>query len=400
MSTNQTILPPPFERFSVLKWLRDNLFQNWFSGVVTVVSLYVIFVTGRGILVWTLTQAKWQVITANIQLLMVGQYPSTQLWRIWILVGILGLLAGLSWGLWINQRPVATILMLLGPFLLVLFPGSTQARLQMAVVGVITVVGYLLGKFLPRFLKKPVIIAWAVYLPLAFIMVRGWSADSGPMPVVDTDVWGGLMLTSLIAAVGIILSYPLGVILAVGRMSRYPLMRAVSIVYIELIRSVPLISVFFMAQTMLPLFLPSNIDIDRVVRAMIAFTLFSAAYMAESVRGGLQAVPKGQHEAAAALGLSNFDSLRLVVFPQALKNILPILTASVIGDFRDTSLVMIVGLLDLLGIARVILAQPAFLGRHIEVYSFLAAIYWLISYIMSYIGQTIEAKVGLESKLN
>jgi general L-amino acid transport system permease protein len=208
------------------------------------------------------------------------------------------------------------------------------------------------------------------------------------------------MLTSLIAAVGIILSFPMGVVLAVGRMSRYPLMRAVSIVYIELIRSVPLISVFFMAQTMLPLFLPQNVDIDRVVRAMIAFTLFSAAYMAESVRGGLQAIPKGQHEAAAALGLSNFDSLRLIVLPQALKNILPILTASVIGDFRDTSLVMIVGLLDLLGIARVILAQPAFLGRHIEVYTFLAAIYWLISYIMSYLGQTIEAKVGLESKLN
>ena len=169
-------------------------------------------------------------------------------------------------------------------------------------------------------------------------------------------------------------------------------------VYIELIRSVPLITVLFMAQTMIPLFMPSNVNIDRVVRAIIAFTLFSAAYMAENVRGGLQSVPKGQYEAAAAVGLRSSQSMRLIILPQALRSIIPILTASVIGGFRDTSLVLILGLLDLLGIGKAVLAQPAFLGRHIEVYAFLAAVYWLISYVISYIGQMIEERVAVDAK--
>jgi general L-amino acid transport system permease protein len=151
---------------------------------------------------------------------------------------------------------------------------------------------------------------------------------------------------------------------------------------------------------MIPLFMPATVDIDRVVRAIIAFTLFSAAYMAENVRGGLQAIPKGQYEAAEAVGLNGFQSMRLIILPQALRSIIPILTASAIGGFRDTSLVLILGLLDLLGIAKATLAQPAFLGRHIEVYSFLAALYWSISYAISYVGQTIEAHWGVSQQKN
>ena len=215
------------------------------------------------------------------------------------------------------------------------------------------------------------------------------------LPTVATNIWGGLLLTLVIAGIGLTLSFPIGVVLAVGRRSRYPVIRAFCIVYIELIRSVPLITVLFMAQTMIPLFLPDTISIDRVVRAIIAFTVFSAAYMAENVRGGLQAVPKGQYEAAAAVGLNGYQSMRLIILPQALRSIIPILTASVIGGFRDTSLVLILGLLDLLGIAKATLAQPAFLGRHVEVYSFLAAVYWLISYAISYVGLLIEERIGV-----
>jgi general L-amino acid transport system permease protein len=380
-----------------LNWLRKNLFQNWLSSLVTLAGAYLVFVVLRAVLTWTLTEAQWQVIIANMQLLMVGQYPVTQLWRVWICVGILGGLAGLSWGLWIRQKPMATLVTLGGPFLLALLPQEPGNRIFMLVVGLITAAGFGLAKAFPKRLGRFVVIAWLLYLPVVLVLVRGWTGDNGVIPLVSTSVWGGLMLTSLLAFVGLLVSFPLGVALAVGRMSRYPLISAFCVVYIELIRAVPLITVFFMSQTMLPLFLPGNIDIDPLMRAMTAFTLFSAAYMAENVRGGLQAISKGQHEAAAALGLSSLQSLQLIILPQALRNIIPILTASAIGGFRDTSLVMIVGLYDLMNIARITLSQPAFLGRHIEVYTFLAFVYWLISYIMSYIGQMIEVRAGIEA---
>jgi general L-amino acid transport system permease protein len=397
MSTTNEILPPPIERYSILNWLRKNLFQNWLSSLVTLAGVYIIFVVLKAVLTWTLTVAQWQVIIANLQLLMVGQYPVLQLWRIWICVGILGALAGLSWGLWIRQKPMATLVTLGGPFLLALLPQEPSNRLFMLVVGIITAAGFGLAKAFPKKLGRFVVIAWLLYLPVVLMLVRGWTGDNGIIPLVSTSIWGGLMLTALLAFVGLLLSFPIGMALAVGRMSRFPLISAFCVVYIELIRAVPLITVFFMSQTMLPLFLPENIDIDPLMRAMTAFTLFSAAYMAENVRGGLQAIPKGQHEAAAALGLNSFQSLQLIILPQALRNIIPILTASAIGGFRDTSLVMIVGLYDLMNIARITLAQPAFLGRHIEVYTFLAFVYWLISYIMSYIGQMIEVRAGVEA---
>jgi len=328
---------------------------------------------------------------------MVGQYPVTQLWRVWICVGVMGALAGLSWGTWIRQRLMATTITLGGPFLLALLPIGASDRIRWIVVGLITLAGFGVGRAFSKRVGRVVMIAWLMYLPFVLVIVRGWTGEKGFLPYVPTNAWGGLLLTSLIAFVGLLLSFPIGISLAIGRMSSYPLIRAFCVVYIELVRAVPLITVFFMAQTMLPLFLPANMTIDRVVRAMTAFTLFSSAYMAENVRGGLQAIPKGQHEAAAALGLSSIQSLRLVILPQALRNIIPILTASAIGGFRDTSLVLIVGLLDLLGIAKATLAQPEFLGRHIEVYTFLAGIYWLLSYIMSYIGQLIEARSGVEA---
>ncbi|MFM8319911.1 MAG: amino acid ABC transporter permease [Chloroflexota bacterium] len=396
MTPSNEALPPPVERYAVLNWLRHNLFQNWASGLVTLLGLAGIYFILRALLTWALTTADWQIIIANLKILMVGQYPFDQLWRIWACAALLGALVGLSWGVWIRRRPGATLAVLLGPALLALLPLDPGNRLRWVAISLLALAGYALGRRFARRLARPVMLAWLLYMPLVLLLVRGWTADDGFAPVVPSNVWGGLLLTSLIAFVGLLVSFPIGVALAVGRMSRYPLIRGFSVVYIELVRSVPLITFFFMSQTMLPLFLPNNITIDRVARAMTAFTLFSAAYMAENVRGGLQAIPKGQHEAAAALGLNSFLSLSLVILPQALRNIIPIITASAIGGFRDTSLVLIVGLLDLLGIAKATLAQPAFLGRHIEVYTFLAAVYWLISYIMSYIGQTIESRLGVD----
>lgn len=398
--TNDTILPPPVERYSALGWLRRNLFQTWTSGLVSIVLSYFIFVVARAVVVWVVRDGQWGVVAENLQLLMIGQYPRIEAWRIWICVGMMAFLVSMSWGIWIRQRVAGTSLVVGLPLILAVLPFDSATRMYWLVIGAAALVGYGLGRLSPRVFRRVANIGWLVFIPLVLMLVRGFEGASSPISYVTSNLWGGLLLTALIGGIGTALSFPIGVVLAIGRRSRYPVIRAFCVVYIELIRSVPLITVLFMAQTMLPLFLPSNIEIDRVVRAITAFTLFSAAYMAENVRGGLQNIPKGQYEAAMALGLNSLLSLRLIILPQALRSIIPILTASVIGSFRDTSLVLIVGLLDLLGIAKAALAQPAFLGRHIEVYSFLAAVYWAISYAFSYIGQIIEERVGINSQRN
>lgn len=390
------VLPPPTERYSLLHWLKTNLFQNWFSGLVTIFMSIVIVVVARSVLEWVIFEARWGVIVANLKLLMVGQYPFAHLWRIWVSVGLAGMLTALSWGMWVRQRLTATVVVIGLPFILAVLPFDMATRTGWAMVGVATTASYFLGRRYPGQLRRPVMFGWLAFIPIWMVLVRG-VAKTGALEVVGSNLWGGLLLTMIIGGIGLVVSFPIGVALAIGRRSNYPVIRAFCVVYIELIRSVPLITVLFMAQTMIPLFLPSNIEIDRVVRAITAFTLFSAAYMAENVRGGLQAIPKGQYEAAAAVGLNSYLSMRLIILPQALRSIIPILTASAIGGLRDTSLVLILGMLDLLGIAKTTLAQPDFLGRHIEVYSFLAALYWLISYAISYIGQVIEERYGVSS---
>jgi general L-amino acid transport system permease protein len=389
------ILPPPVERYSVLGWLRKNLFQNWASTLATIVMAALGVWVLRGMVQWVLFGADWGVIVTNLQLLLIGQYPRDQVWRLWLVLLVMGVVAGLSWGVWVRyERKGATALVVGMPFLLALLPYDTVTRVLWAVLGMVTLGAYLLGSRFPRQLRRAALVGWVAFLPVAMVLIYGLG-DNTVLPTVATNIWGGLLLTLIIAGIGLTVSFPIGVVLAVGRRSKYPVIRAACIVYIELIRSVPLITVLFMAQTMIPLFLPDTISIDRVMRAIIAFTVFSAAYMAENVRGGLQAVPKGQYEAAAAVGLNGFQSTRLIILPQALRSIIPILTASVIAGFRDTSLVLILGLLDLLGIAKATLAQPEFLGRHIEVYSFLAAVYWFISYGISYVGLMIEERMGV-----
>jgi general L-amino acid transport system permease protein len=185
------------------------------------------------------------------------------------------------------------------------------------------------------------------------------------------------------------------VLLALGRQSRLPVVRSFSVIYIEFVRGVPLVTVLFMAQVMLPLFLPEGMTVERVARAMVGIILFSAAYMAENVRGGLQAIPKGQYEAAQALGLSGALTMVLIVLPQALRLIIPILVGQFIALFKDTTLVAIVGLFDLLGIGRAVLAQPEFIGLQLEVYLFISIIYWIFSYAMSYVSQRLEIALGV-----
>jgi general L-amino acid transport system permease protein len=225
-----------------------------------------------------------------------------------------------------------------------------------------------------------------------------WLGLDFKLRVVSSGSWGGLTLTLLLAISGIVLCFPLGIILALGRRSKLPVFRGLSIAYIELIRGVPLISILFMGQVLIPLFLPEGVRPDRVVRAVIGLTIFSAAYLAENVRAGLQAVPLGQTEAAQSLGLNKPLSMALIVLPQALKTAIPAIVGQFISLFQDTTLLGIVGLVELLGITNNLLANPKYLGEYAQAYVFIAVLYWVFCYAMSYGSRKIEASLNTDQR--
>jgi general L-amino acid transport system permease protein len=212
--------------------------------------------------------------------------------------------------------------------------------------------------------------------------------------VVETALWGGLFLTLVIAGVGIVASLPLGILFALGRRSDMPIVRAVCITFIEVMRGVPLITILFMASVMLPLFLPQGVNFDKLLRALVGVSLFSAAYMAEVVRGGLQAIPKGQYEAAQALGLSYWKMMGLIVLPQALRIVIPGIVNTLIGLFKDTTLVLIIGLFDLLGIVKAALTDASWIGYAAEGYVFAAFGFWIFCFGMSRYSLYVERKLG------
>jgi general L-amino acid transport system permease protein len=246
------------------------------------------------------------------------------------------------------------------------------------------------------FPRRALTFAWLLSLPVSFLLLNGYAGT--PFPSVSTNIWGGLLLTVLIAVVGIVLSFPLGVVLALGRRSQLPVVRILSTSYIELIRGVPLVTILFMADIILPLFLPGEWRLDRVARAMGGITLFSAAYVAENVRGGLQAIPSGQVEASQALGLNGFQTNLYIVLPQALRSVIPANVGLFISLLKDTTLVTIIGLQELLGIGRAVLAQPDSLGASMEVYVFVAAVFFVLCYAMSQASYRLERALGVGTR--
>lgn len=394
MTETNSVLPPLTERSNVLRWMRNNLFGSWLDALLTLLGVWLVYWALKGFLTWVFTVARWEVIAANLRLLIIGQYPVEQAWRLWIALGFIVFLSGNSLGIWARRSKPAAALLLL-PALMAALPFGAEARGWLIALSAAGWIGWGIGRARPEVLKRSVIAGWLICLPVFILLTRGVTSETGFMPVVGTNLWGGLLLTFLLTVVGILFSFPIGVALALGRRSQLPIIRWTSVAYIELVRGVPLISILFMAQLMLPLFLPANWTIDRVLRVMVGITLFSAAYLAENVRGGLQAIPKGQYEAAAALGLNGAQAMFFVILPQALRLVIPILVGQFIAVFKDTSLVAIVGLFDLLGIARTVLAQPDFLGLQREVYVFISLIYWVLSYGMSYLSQRLEERLGV-----
>ncbi|MBX3049256.1 MAG: amino acid ABC transporter permease [Anaerolineales bacterium] len=395
MSDN--ILPPLIERPSLLSWIYKNLFNTWYNALLSLLSGALIFWIVRAVVIWLLEVAQWRVIVTNLRLIMLGQFPISEVWRVWLGLALLALIAGNSLGIWgrkargAGRVTIGLLALLLG------LATITSGQSQLWLLGMAGLLGFgwWVGRSAGKGLERVVITGWVIWPPIFILLLRGLGAGNEVLPLVGTNLWGGLLLTLLLTIVGIVFSFPLGVLLALGRRSSLPIVRWFSVAYIELIRGVPLITLLFMAQLMLPLFLPTGVNIDRVLRAMVAITLFSAAYLAENVRGGLQAIPKGQYEAAYAMGLNNIQSMGLIIMPQALRLVIPILVGQFIALFKDTALVSIVGLMDLVGIGKTVLAQPEFLGLQREVYAFISMLYWVISYAMAYVSQRLEVSLGV-----
>jgi general L-amino acid transport system permease protein len=333
-----------------------------------------------------------------------------------LLVGILG---GLSWGAASTLRRVAigsasfATLGLLAPYGVLqkeFLPGILLPNF--VTIGLLFGVAWVVGRSAYRWLANAIAIprlllpAWLLLLPTLIILLTNFDvgvervAPVAVLPIVQPAIWSGILLTVVLAAVSILGSFPIGVLLALGRRSSLPVVKGFCVLLIEVIRGVPLITILFMAQVMLPLFLPTELTLDRVLRAMAGMTLFTAAYLAEIVRGGLQAIRREQYEAARALGLSEALVTGLVILPQALRTVIPPIMGQFVSIFKDTTLVTIVGLLDLLAVAQSVIKQREFLGLVREVYLFAALIYFVISFAMSRASRRIEARQGIHRTAN
>jgi general L-amino acid transport system permease protein len=244
----------------------------------------------------------------------------------------------------------------------------------------------------PRFWRRSLLVAWLAGLVMATWLMRG---GAGLAPVA-TRLWGGLPVTVMLTAVGLALGFPLAVGLALARRSHWPVARALSIAFVETVRGVPLIAVLYVAALVIPLAMPRGIEIDKLVLAQIAVAVFASAYLSEAVRSGLQLVPRGQYDAARALGLSSWRLHRLVILPQALRTVVPSFVSIAVGFFQDTSLVVIIGLFDLLNTARVAAQDPAWLGFHTEAFVFVGATYFLGSTLLSQYGLWLERRLHLD----
>ena len=340
---------------SAFQWLRIGLFASWPSSIATVAILYLAWRIIPPFLDWALIQAVWSsehpslcrelagkgacwaFITDKYRFILFGTYPADQHWR-----------------------PALVVVILLGLYTL-----SAARTTHWWILGALWLAG------------------------LALIGVLMWGGVFG-LSQVENERWGGLTLTLLLATFGLALAFPLSIVLAQARRSEMPLVRWLTIAYIELIRGVPLISVLFMASVLLPLFLPAGVSIDKLLRAQLAMALFAAAYLAEVVRGGLQAIPRQQEEAAQALGLTYWQRTWYVILPQALTIAIPPLVNTFIGFFKDTSLVVIIGLFDFLTTIKVSLSEPTWTGFGVEAYLFAAFGYFLFCYPMSRYSRHLE----------
>jgi general L-amino acid transport system permease protein len=353
----QMAQPLPEHRVGVLAWCRRNLFSSWSHGILTLVILYLLLPLFWQLLQWAFIHADW----------LGSQRSDCDS-------------GGACW-VFINVR--------FSQFIYGFYPDGERWRVDLMFALCAVQMAGLMIKGIPG--KKWVAFSFFGLFPwVALWLLRGGILG---LASVETHYWGGLMLTLVLALVGIVAALPIGIILALGRRSSMPVINSISVVFIEFWRAVPLITVLFMASVMLPLFLSAQVELDKLLRALIGIILFQSAYMAEVIRGGLQAIPKGQYEAAEALGLTYWRTMGLVILPQALKITIPSIVNTFISLFKDTSLVTIIGLFDLLAVGKAGLSDPNWLGYSVEAYVFIALIFWIFCFSMSRYSQYLERQL-------
>jgi general L-amino acid transport system permease protein len=343
--------------------------------------------------------ADWRPVTQSPILYLVGQYPRAELWRVGLSLWMVSFLFGLSWGVWRGLfRSFALALAVILGAATVLPAPSDSPVLLFRIYWLVNPALIFLGFFAATRLSlkgRHVSIGWLISLVVSPFLLRGFEG-SALLPSVETTLWGGLLVTLILAVGGLSLAFPIGILLALGRRSSLAIVHYTSTVIIEVVRGVPLVSILFMTSIIVALFLPPELRIDRLMRAMGGMILFAAAYMAENVRGGLQAIGSGQIEAAKAIGLNRFQTTVLIELPQALRAVIPALVGQFISLFKDTTLAVIVGITELLAIGKaVIQSDPEFIQLQAEVYVFIAAVFWILSSVMSFSSRRLEERLGV-----
>ncbi len=401
-------VPPLRLRPGAWQHLRRGLFASPVDGLISIVLIGVLLAAALAFAKWALFQAQWAVISANSTLFAIGRYPLEQQWRLWLLTTLLAGATGLSWGLlrafprsgspvspWPrNDRWAVAILVVLA----IWRPMALQLALPIqmrwwAITGLLLLARWAAGRWgqaIPQVSRRLVPLIWPLLYLVGMVLISG---GLGLVQVAPSE-WGGLLLTLLMSSFAILLCFPLGVLLALGRRSELPLLRWGSVLYIEFIRGAPLITLLFLGQNILGFLLPGGMAPDRVWRAAWVLTFFAAAYVAEAVRSGLAAIPAGQLEAARSLGLPLPLALIHVVLPQALRVALPATVGQFITLLQDTTLLSLIGLLDLLGTARTVMANPEFLGKNAEVYLVLAVLFWCCCAALGLGSRALEIRLN------
>ena len=379
----------------MIAWIKENLLATKIDIFLTISGAFVIYFIGSLFFTFVFT-SDWTLIEVNRKILLVGLFPEEDLWRIWTIFYISSFLISSTISFIYGFQIKTSILyigMLIIPFLIFTTSSMLLNVLLLLFFSLMFYISiYFIRTNYKKIISRGLIISWIIFIPFMFFLL---AIAGGP----KVTLWGGFFVNIILAIIAILAGFPLGVIFALGRASSYRTIKLVSIAFIETFRGAPLIAWLFFAWFVLPNFLPdlfSLSDINLVIRAMIVLSLFSSAYIAEVVRGGLQSIPKGQKEAATALGLSTYLELLFITLPQAIRIVIPAIVSTFIAIFKDTSLVFILGITDLLRIGRLIPEQQQeFYGKSIEVLLIVALLFWFISIILSQISRSIERKLNV-----
>ena len=382
-----------------IKWFFSTFFGSVFNSIVTILSA-LIFIFLINNLFGFISTSEWEVVTANRRLLLIGRMPGEHEWRIWSILWVTSFLIFSSINSW-GPPSKKDLLLISSSIIIICLIFTTSSKILYVVISLfICAASYFISHFISKSSNKKSFqnslkILWLLLLPIIFTLLI---IGGGPKP----NLWGGFLLNMILACIAIGFGFPLGILFALGRASSLPAIKTVCTIYIETIRGAPLVGWLLLAWFVLPKFLPTFWGINEVsvvVRAMIVLTMFTSAYTAEVIRGGLQSIPKGQIEAADSLNLNYRTKILQIILPQAIRVVVPALISTFIGVFKDTSLVFILALTDLLQVGRIIPEQdPEFFGKALEALCVVAFLFWIVSMSLSNLSTKVEKSLGIGSR--